>query len=593
RALNWLSWLYCTRCNYDSAIISANAAIDRAKEKLWIKGIISASINFGNIYHYKNNYPLSLKYYFNALHYADSINYKISLAPINNNIGNVLMDQGNYSEALKYFLKSLKIKESIGDMEGMARTFYNIGEIYEKQKNYNKAKENFDTVMILEQKCKDTVAICSCKNFLVLILLEQGDYKSALGSANNSLEFCLKCGNSSVISDAYQQLGQIQGDMGKIAEALEYYRKSVSLKQKLEDKKGIAKIENDIGSLLLSTKQYKEAKGYFQKALMIADSIGAKENIRDVYLNLVRLDSIEGNTSEAYKNYKLYVAYRDSISNEETTRKMVSEQMTFDFENQQEAEKIDNDKKAAHQRIIRNVFIGGFGFAFLFAGVFFFQRKRISRERDRSDKLLLNILPAETAEELKATGESKARNYSMVTVMFTDFKNFTRQAETMTAEELVKEINYCYKEFDKINARHNVEKIKTMGDGYMAAGGVPNENTSNPTDTIKAAMEIQNFMANMKMERQKQDKSYFEVRIGIHTGPVIAGIVGLNKFAYDIWGDTVNIAARMESSGEAGKINVSGATYNLVKDKFNCIYRGKVEAKNKGVIDMYFVETSM
>ena len=213
----------------------------------------------------------------------------------------------------------------------------------------------------------------------------------------------------------------------------------------------------------------------------------------------------------------------------------------------------------------------------------------LNNEKEKSDKLLLNILPVETADELKATGSAQARKYDHVTVMFTDFKNFTLVSENMTPEEIVKEINYCYSAFDKILKKHGVEKIKTIGDGYMAAGGLPVKNQTNHFDTINAALEIRDFLEKEKGERIKENKIFFEARIGVHTGPVIAGVVGLDKFAYDIWGDTVNTASRLESSGEPGRINISGSTYELVKNDFTCTYRGKMQAKNKGEVDMYFV----
>ena len=177
-----------------------------------------------------------------------------------------------------------------------------------------------------------------------------------------------------------------------------------------------------------------------------------------------------------------------------------------------------------------------------------------------------------------------------MTVMFTDFKNFTQASERMTAKELVNEINFYFIEFDKIISRFGIEKIKTIGDGYMCAGGLPVENKTNPTDVVNAAIEIQKFMKNDKDLKVKNGLPFFEIRIGIHTGPVVAGIVGLKKFAYDIWGDTVNIASGMESSGEVGKLNISGNTFELVKNKFHCTYRGGIEAKNIGIVDMYFVE---
>ena len=216
------------------------------------------------------------------------------------------------------------------------------------------------------------------------------------------------------------------------------------------------------------------------------------------------------------------------------------------------------------------------------------QKEEVEKQMKRSNELLLNILPAEVAEELKQKGSAEAKQFDEVTVMFTDFKGFTQISEKLTPSDLVAEIHTCFKAFDHIISKHNIEKIKTIGDSYMCAGGLPVANKTNATDVISAAIEIQQFME----EHAKVSilGGFGGARIGIHTGPVVAGIVGVKKFAYDIWGDTVNIASRMESSGESGKINISESTYKLVKDKFHCTYRGKVQAKNKGEIDMYFVD---
>lgn len=214
----------------------------------------------------------------------------------------------------------------------------------------------------------------------------------------------------------------------------------------------------------------------------------------------------------------------------------------------------------------------------------------IETEKKKSDDLLLNILPKEVAEELKAKGRAEAKQFDEVTVMFTDIKGFTQIAENLTPTELVNEIDACFKSFDDIIGNYAIEKIKTIGDSYMCAGGLPIANKTHATDVVNAALEIQQLMNERLQGRKNENKEILELRIGIHSGPVVAGIVGSKKFAYDIWGDTVNVAARMETSGEVGKVNISGATYELVKDKFNCSYRGKIQAKNKGEIDMYFVE---
>ncbi|MCP5502928.1 MAG: CHASE2 domain-containing protein [Leptospiraceae bacterium] len=213
----------------------------------------------------------------------------------------------------------------------------------------------------------------------------------------------------------------------------------------------------------------------------------------------------------------------------------------------------------------------------------------IEREQKKAEELLQNILPPEVAEELKLKGEVQPVYYNSVSVLFADLKGFTKAAETMTVEELVRELDVCFFYFDEVTKKHNLEKIKTIGDAYMCAGGLPKENKTHVIDACLAALEIQHTMQQAKEVRIIMNLPYWELRLGIHVGPVAAGVVGKHKFAYDIWGDTVNIASRMESSGEAGRVNISGYTYKLMRFFFECEYRGKVKAKNKGEIDMYFL----
>lgn len=209
----------------------------------------------------------------------------------------------------------------------------------------------------------------------------------------------------------------------------------------------------------------------------------------------------------------------------------------------------------------------------------------VEEERKKSDALLLNILPEEIARELKEKGKAEARHYAQVTVLFTDFVNFTKISEQYTPAKLVSEIDYYFREFDRIMLKYGIEKIKTIGDAYMAVAGLPITSEDHAEKCVKAALEIIEFV-----NRSQQDGHPLHIRVGLNSGHVVAGVVGQSKYAFDIWGDTVNTAARMEQNSEAGRVNISGATFALVKDKFNVIHRGKINAKNKGEIDMYFVE---
>ena len=228
----------------------------------------------------------------------------------------------------------------------------------------------------------------------------------------------------------------------------------------------------------------------------------------------------------------------------------------------------------------------------------------LGEEKQKSEDLLLNILPEEVAGELKSKGKSEAKLYKNVTVLFTDFVNFTGISSKLSPTELVNEIDYCFRVFDEIIGRYGLEKIKTIGDAYLAVCGLPNENADHAINAVKAAIDIRDFIHTPEKYFLKypvtEDSAtskgpgkptiFSSIRLGINTGPVVAGIVGSKKFAYDIWGDTVNVASRMESNSEYDKINISGSTFELVKDKYSCVYRGKINAKNRGEIDMYFIE---
>ena len=216
--------------------------------------------------------------------------------------------------------------------------------------------------------------------------------------------------------------------------------------------------------------------------------------------------------------------------------------------------------------------------------------KELRHEKDRSDALLLNILPAETANELKETGYASVRYYDRVSVLFTDFVGFTNITEGISHEQLVQSLDEHFRMFDEVMDKYRIEKIKTIGDAYMAAGGIPTKNDTNPLFVVAAGLEMVHRLAKINLQKEHDGEKPWKLRAGIHTGSVVSGVVGKNKFAFDIWGDAVNTAARMESSGDVMKVNISGSTYHLIKDYFDCTPRGKIKAKNKGEIEMYFVD---
>lgn len=215
--------------------------------------------------------------------------------------------------------------------------------------------------------------------------------------------------------------------------------------------------------------------------------------------------------------------------------------------------------------------------------------QNLNQERRKSDRLLRSVLPETIAQELKQTDRVQPVDYESASVLFTDFVGFTQIAEGFTPQQLIEELDSCFSQFDLIAKKHKLEKIKTIGDAYMAVGGVPLTNRTHAVDCVLAALEIEQVVSRLREQEMAESRPYWQIRIGIHSGDLVAGVVGSEKFSYDVWGDTVNTASRLESSGVAGRINISGATYELVKHFFDCEFRGKVAAKNKGEIEMYFV----
>ena len=321
--------------------------------------------------------------------------------------------------------------------------------------------------------------------------------------------------------------------------------------------------------------------------MTLAQELKLKQQISDANLKLAELHELEGNPRRSLKYYKDHITYRDSIHNLENVQQMAN--MRTEFEVSQKQTELDLKQTEVNllsqQKTNQRVLIFSMLAILGMTGLYF---RNINKEKRRSDDLLLNILPSKTAEELKENGKVKAKKFETVSVMFTDFQAFTQHSQKLSPEELVKSVDYFFSKFDQIIDTYELEKIKTIGDAYMCAGGLTNTSKKQIVNLIEAAFEIHTFMEATK-KQSKNHIAHFNIRIGINTGPVVAGVVGKKKFAYDIWGDTVNVAARMESNSEAGKINVSENTYQLIKDYFDCEYRGEIEVKNKGKMKMYFV----
>jgi len=315
---------------------------------------------------------------------------------------------------------------------------------------------------------------------------------------------------------------------------------------------------------------------------------------------------------KALQMHEHFIRTKDSLQNKDHQRELIRQEFKYTYQKQaledslhfaKKQELLASELKLKQQQ--SSFLISGLLLAILFA-LFAYNRFRITKkqnaiianqkeiveqEKAKSDNLLLNILPENTANELKDKGTVAARSYSEASILFTDFIGFSQVAESMKPEALLEQLNHCFTAFDDIMTRYNLEKIKTIGDAYMAVSGLPSANKNHASDTVEAALAISQFMRNYVKTRRSNHETYFDCRIGVNTGPLVAGVVGTKKFQYDVWGDAVNIASRMESQGEAGKVNISEATFQAVKDdpRYHFEDRGVIRVKGNRNLKMYFV----
>ena len=391
----------------------------------------------------------------------------------------------------------------------------------------------------------------------------------------------------------------------KYEESLESYKTAYKIYQNLNETWGVINTSLEMGFLHIKLNDQQNAIKSCADGYELALEIKDLDNQKRACDCLNKAYELNNQHEKSLYFLRKSIELKDSI---ESTSAQVALQ-NYRFENElrtdsiaaierELAAQIIYDQKLAKQN--RHKTYLGFGaFIFLLLSAGFYGRWRhvnkskiiIEKEKERSDNLLLNILPAEVAEELKIHGKAEARDFDMVSILFTDFKGFTEASAKLSASELVTEINTCFEVFDHIMEEYKIEKIKTIGDAYMAAGGLPVPTDDSIKNTVLAALEMQAFIEERHKTREARGEPAFQMRVGIHTGPVVAGIVGVKKFQYDIWGDTVNTASRMESSSQVGKVNSSQATYDLLKGDTDFAFesRGKIEAKGKGEMEMYFV----
>lgn len=561
---------------------------------------VNAGLELNNKYYYQHDDSiyaqnnLLLKIYL----LARQINYTKGIIEVSFRLGQNYNFQSNVSKAIEYYYLSLKKSESNKNLDYVARAKMGIGLVYFTQNNWSKAIDFFKGSLIISKQIQDKRRIATQQYLIgasLIALKKTEDSKLFIDSAlkinfeNKDLEGVNQC--RLVLADIFKEQKQFDS-------AIKYYNALLPIFTSQKEYLPISFINSSFAQIRFSFGNYQEAQLYAQKAynysLLVPYPLPKLKATEILY----NINKSLGNYKRAYYYYHEYNNIKDSIENNDFASQISVAQATYEFEKEQATIKAEQDKKDLQynleiqdknlrQNILEVIVI----ISIIVVIIIIFAYRWVSKQKKISEDLLLNILPKETVMELKKFGKSIPKNHTEVTIMFCDIKNFSHIAESLSPEAVVKMLDTYFQQFDIISEKYGVEKIKTIGDAYMCVGGLNTNPNIAAYDTLQAALEFIKFNESIEKEMLKTYNQAFYFRIGIHTGNVVSGVVGLKKYSYDIWGDAVNIAARMEQNSTPGMINISGGTYELIKHKnLKLNYRGKIPIKNKGEIDMYFVE---
>jgi len=556
--------------------------------------------NIGNIYFDLEDYAKAVQYNEKALSIAKATSNMTFQSGILNNLGNAYDKMGDKKIALTHKLQALALSEHAGDKKNTCSSLLNIGNLYKDIGDWTRANEFYEKALPLAENIKDEEVIGSTLLGLGEVQLKNKNSSIAKAYTNRALDMAKQKGLSILEANSWDNLSKIFEKEGQLDSAYFAYRQFISVKQKVDN----AEVQKQITRTALQF-EFSKTEDSLKQQQLLTDAklqqsiLQAQKQEQEIKL---QQNAIQLAVKEKQVQRLLFLKTEADLEVAQGQNKIKEEQLIA-AENEKKLQtaqvnlqktRLDlQQQELQSQKNQRIYYISGLGLlamlSFSFYRNFVGQKKSnriIEAEKRKSDNLLLNILPQEVADELKEKGETAARSYQAVTVLFTDFVDFTKVAEKLTPEQLVQELHECFRAFDEIAEGHGMEKIKTIGDAYMAAAGLPVDDPRHAEKAALTALGIRDFI----LERQKSKPDTFRIRIGLHSGPVVAGIVGAKKFAYDIWGDTVNTASRMESASEPGKINISGETCKLLQNNFQLEYRGKLHAKNKGEIDMYFLE---
>jgi class 3 adenylate cyclase/Tfp pilus assembly protein PilF len=586
----------------EEAVGIATEARNLAEKIDFQRGIAYSLKALGMPYYFQGDYVTVLVYWKQSYDKFEEIADKKGMANMLGNIGAVYFNGGDYTNAIDYYIKTLRVAEQINDTLRITTMLVNIGAVYySKPATHNLALEYYKRALPLSELTRNNDAIGTVTVNMGEIYFARKDYDSALIFYERSLE-AYKKSETGNVPYSLNNIGKVYARKGYLDKAIDYQKEAYEIASERQAKLEMAQALIGLGDTYLLKSDINTSIEYYKMAEPIAEEIQALDEQSKIFDGLTHNYESLSDFKSAFKYQSKFEKVQVLIYDAEMEKGIKEATLNYDIEKKEgQLDLITKEKELAdlnvkQQKLIRNALIVFLVLVLIITvGTIrnYLNKVKVNKVLDKQkveiENLLLNILPERVARELQIFGYSTPRNYELVSILFTDFKNFTSISSGLTPKELVEELNTFFETFDAICETYNLEKIKTIGDSFMCAGGIPEPNKTNPADAVRAGLEMQEFMGKTNNKRIAEGKIPWDLRIGINTGPVLAGVVGKKKYAYDIWGSAVNLASRMEANGEPGKVNISENTFNLIMDKFVCQHRGKIYAKNVGEVDMYFV----
>ena len=450
-------------------------------------------------------------------------------------------------KSLPFFEKAEYERGKAWAHHNLAMVYRNIGDLEKSEAEYLKALRMFETLQHKE-------GLGRVNSLLSQIYQKTREYDKAMESLERAMLYIKKDEVSIQSYSIFMNRAITFRLMGDYNRSAEEFRITSNIITRYDNAEMESQYEYEIGLLYKDEGDLDEAIEHLFSAYDLAQKMNIRLLIKDITHAISDVNEQRGELKTALNFFRIYDKILRELTNNDTLQRIHSMELQKDIE-------LAEKEKDYHQRL-----------------------------QEETEKILKNVLPVAIVDELKTTGHVKPKRIPSATALFTDFVGFTAMSSRISPEEIVTELDYCFSGFDKIMDDLGIEKLKTIGDGYMAVAGSLGDTVDHTELCVKAGLRIPKFMEDYIAMRNKQNKESWNVRIGIHSGPLIAGVIGSNKFAYDVWGDTVNIASRIESGGNVGKVNVSSQVYELIKNNFSCSFSGEVDAKGKGLLSIYTVE---